>query len=130
MAAATTVTGTISDMAIPIEVRGARIAATHLLARTFIFLLGIGAVAWGGFALPLFWQQASVNRVSSRLLQGHAFEMQWLLDKARQVEATDQSSFCNPTALHNTVVLRLAGLSEAIAASNHTLVDFGLWSVI
>lgn len=110
-------------MAIPTEVRGVRIAAPHLLARTFIFLLAIGAIAWGGFALPLFWQQASVNRVSSMLLQGHAFEMQWLLDKARQVEATDQSSFCNPTALHNTVVLRLAGLSEAIAASNHTLVD-------
>ena len=103
-------------MAIPSEVGGVRIAATHFLARTFICLLGLGAVAWGGFALPLFWQQASVNRVASELLQGHAFKMQWLLDEARQVEAAEPSSFCNPTALHNLVVLRLAILNEAIAA--------------
>ena len=60
---------------------------------------------------------------SSKLLQGHTFKMQWLLDEARQAEAADQSSFCNPTALHNAVVLRLAILNEAIAATNQTLVD-------
>ena len=45
-------------MAIPNKARGVRMSAAYLLARTFIWLLGLGAVAWGGFVLPLFWQQA------------------------------------------------------------------------
>ena len=106
-AVATTITGTITAMAIPNKVGGVRIAAIYFLARTFICLLGIGAVAWGGFVLPLFRQQAPLNRVAAELLQGRAFKIQALLDQARQVVATEPSSFCNPTELHNLVVLRL-----------------------
>ena len=113
----TTLMRTIIDMAIPTEVRSVRIAAAYFLTRTFICLLGLGAVVWGGFALPLFWQQAPVNGVASAILRGHTFKMQWLSDEARQAEAAEQSAFCNPTALHNAVVLRLDALDEAIAAN-------------
>jgi len=110
-------------MAIPTEVRSVRIAAAYFLMRTFICLLGLGAVIWGGFALPLFWQQAPVNGVASAILRGHTFKMQWLSGATRQAEAAEQSAFCNPTALHNAVVLRLDALDKAIAATNQTLVD-------
>ncbi len=110
-------------MAIPTEVRGVRIAAAYFLTRTFIRLLGLGAVIWGGFALPLFWQQAPVNGVASAILRGHTFKMQWLSAATRQAEAAEQSAFCNPTALHDAVVLRLDALDEAITATNQTLVD-------
>ena len=105
-----------------------RPAATEWLqpifwARGFIWLLGLGAVAWGGFVLPLFWQQATLNRVAAELLQGHNFKMQFLLDEAQQAEAAERSSFCNPTGLHNAVILRLSILNQAIAATNRTLVE-------
>jgi hypothetical protein len=125
MAAAvdTTLTRTIIAMAIPNEVGGVRIAAAHFLARTSICLLALGAVAWGASVLPLFWQQATLDRVAGELLQGRAFKMQTFLDQARQVETAEQSSFCNPTALHDAVVLRLAIFSKAIAATTQPLID-------
>ena len=43
--------GTIIAMAIPTEVGSVRIGAAYFLTRTFICLLGLGAVVWSGFAL-------------------------------------------------------------------------------
>ena len=115
--------GTIADMAIPNNGRSVRISAVQFLARTFVCLLGLGAVVWGGLVFPFFWQQAPLNRVVSELLHGHAFKTQTLLDEAQHADAVAQSSFCNPTQLHNAVVLRLAILDEGIAAGNQTLID-------
>ena len=103
---------------------GVRIGAAAYLTRIFICFLGLAAVAWGGLTLPRFWQQASLRSVASKLLAGHTFKMQWLLDEARRTEATGgYPSFCNPTALHDLVVLRLAIYNEALGANNQALVD-------
>lgn len=110
-------------MAIRNEARGDRMAAAYFLVRAFVWLLGLGAVAWGGLVLPLFWQQATLNRVAVELLQGHDFKTQFLLDEAQQAEAAERSSFCNPTELRNVVILRLNILNQAIASTNRTLVE-------
>ena len=95
---------------------GVRIGAAAYLTRIFICFLGLAAVAWGGLTLPRFWQQAPLRSVASKLLAGHTFKMQWLLDEARQTEATGgYPSFCNPTALHDLVLLRLAIYNESLA---------------
>src|SRR5271170_7395400 len=75
-AVATTVTGTISDMAIPNEVDVVSGSNSPFFGSSAACLLGLGAVAWGGLALPLFWQQEPVNRVVSGVLQGRAYKMQ------------------------------------------------------
>jgi hypothetical protein len=108
-------------MAIPNEVHGVRRAT--FFVRTFASLLGLGAVAWGGFLLPPFWKQAPLNRVASELLQGHIFKRQALLEEARELDAAEKSSFCDPTELHNAVIVRLAILNEAIAAKDHQLIE-------
>jgi hypothetical protein len=110
-------------MAIPNEVRDFRMASAYFFVRTFVCLLGLGAVAWGAFLLPLFWEQAPLNRVASELLQGHIFKRQALLEEAGEVDAAEKSSFCDPTELHNAVVVRLAILNEAIAAKDHQLIE-------
>jgi hypothetical protein len=109
-------------MAIPNETRGARVTV-YFLARSFIALLGLSAVAWGGFAFPLFWQEVSPDRIAAGLVRGDAFKLQVLLDAAQQAEATERNLFCNPTESHNVVVLRLAILNEAIASTNQSLVE-------
>jgi hypothetical protein len=114
--------GTISDMATPNEVRGVRVAA-YFWVRSIVFLLGLGAVTWGGLYLPLFWQQSSLEHMTSEVLLGHAFKMELLLDETRKAEATERSSFCNPTTLRDVAILRLAVLDKAIAASDRTLID-------
>jgi len=100
-----------------------RMAAAYVLTRTFIGLLGLGAIAWGGFVLPLFWQQPPLNRVAAELLQGWTFKTQALLAEVQQADTAEQASVCNPTSLHNAVILRLAILDEAIAATNPSLID-------
>jgi hypothetical protein len=96
---------------------------SHFAARIFLWLLGSGAIAWAAFVLPLFWQQATLSRVASELLQGHSFKIQWVLREAQEAEAAQQSSFCDPTILHDAVVLHLAILDDAMSASNKTLVN-------
>ena len=99
-------------------------AVAYFLARCLICLLGLGAVAWGSLVLPLFWQQAPLNQVAAKVRQGQAFKSQILLAKAQQEDAAAaRTSICNPSGSHNAVVLRLAILDQAIAASNQTLVD-------
>lgn len=110
-------------MAIPNEVRGVRMITAGFLVRALVCLVGIGAVAWGGSLLPLFWRQASLSQIASELLQGDTFKIQTLEDETRRAEAGEQSSFCNPTDLHDVVVLRLAILNEAITAKNQKLIE-------
>ncbi len=112
-------------MAIPNEIRGVRMATAYFFVRTFLCLLGIGAVAWGGFFLPRFWHQAPLDRVALELLRGEVFKRQALLEEAPEVDAVEKSSFCDPTELHNAVVVRLAILNEAITAKDHELIEAG-----
>jgi hypothetical protein len=112
-------------MAIQIDARGVRMLAAGFLVRAFVFLLGVGAIAWGGSSFPLFWQQRSLSQIASELLRGDTFKIQTLVDEARGAEKAKQSSFCSPTYLHDVVVLRLAILSEAMTARNQKLIETG-----
>lgn len=98
-------------------------ATYYFVARTLISLAGLGAVLWGGFFLPYFRQQAPLSLIAAEVLQGHIFKRQTLIEKARQIEASEQSWFCNSTELHAAVVLQLAILDDAIKAADQTLID-------
>lgn len=93
------------------------------LVRIFVCLFGIGSVVWGGLLLPSFWSQASGNQIASELLEGHAFKRQTLTEEARKYDAAEESSFCTPTELHNSIILHLAILNEAIAAKDSNQVE-------
>jgi hypothetical protein len=98
-------------------------ATAYFLLRTFICLLGGGSIVWGGFLLPIFWKQAPLNRVASELLQGHVFKRQVLLEETRALDSIEKLPFCDPTELHNAVILRLAILDEAVTAKDHKLIE-------
>ena len=97
--------------------------ATYNPTRIVICLLGLAAIAWGVFELPLFWQEASSRSIASRLLQGETFKTQLLLSEVQQAEDTDRQPFCNPAMLRSLVTLRLFILNESIAAANRALVN-------
>lgn len=93
------------------------------LARAFACLVGLAAIAWGGFLLPIFWEEASADSVASELLKGHAFKPQLMLADAQKADAAERSPFCDPIVLHDAVVLRLKILSNAIAARDNALIN-------
>jgi len=112
-------------MATPNETRGARPSATQVLARIFFIVVGLGAIGWGGFFLPIFWRQSPTHYVAVAYMQGRGFSDQVLLNQAQRVAAAVDSPFCDPTELHDAVMLRLAILNNAIAAANPTLITSG-----
>ena len=61
--------------------------------------------------------------MASRYIQGSTFAMQELMAEARQSESLEQSAFCNPTALHDTLVLRLAVLEEGSTQRDQPVID-------
>lgn len=96
--------------------------AGHILTRTFTWLLGLSAVAWGGLEFPLFWQQAAVHHVAFAILRGETFKQPLLVDEVRQAEAVKQASFCHPPLLRDAAVIRLALMDDALASKDKTLV--------
>jgi hypothetical protein len=58
-------------------------------------------------------------------MEGRGFNDQVLLKQVQQVAAAVDSPFCDPTDLHDAVILRLAILNNAIAAANPTLITSG-----
>lgn len=93
----------------------------YVLTRIFTCLLGLGGIAWGGFLFPLFWQQASLDRAASAIIQGDSFKMQRLLYDVQKAATVDRSSVCNPTASRDMVAFRLAILDDAMAMKNKAL---------
>jgi hypothetical protein len=107
----TTVTEITIDMAIPNESGGVQIRPTFVLARLFILAVGLGAITWGGLVLPVFRQQAPVNRVASELLKGRSFKLDTLVTEVQKA-SQPLSNFCNPSELRSFVVLRRAILND------------------
>jgi hypothetical protein len=81
-----------------------KITSLNYSARIFVFLFGLGAVAWGGFVLPIFKQQMPLHRVANELLKGRNFDLRKLITERQRVLAA-RSKICNPTALRDAVVV-------------------------
>jgi hypothetical protein len=96
---------------------------SQALARIFVCLLGLMAVAWGYHFLPLFWRQTPPDWVATELLRGRTFNDQVLLREVNEVEASEQPLFCDPAALRTIFILRLGILRDAITAVDRKLID-------
>jgi hypothetical protein len=119
---AITTTRTMPDMATPSERQSFQSLAAGWSARAFVCLLGIGAVAWAGFVLPSLWWQIPLNSIAAEYVQGHNLPLQSLSEEARRIKTLEQASPCNPTALHDRVILRLSILEEAVTQHVEPLV--------
>lgn len=86
-------------------------------------ILGMAAIVWGGLVLPSVWQEGSLGRVATEILEGQVFSQQALLAQDRHVEAIERSPMCIPNQMHDAVILRLAILAGAIKEGSQTPVD-------
>ena len=80
----------------------------EVVVKITISLVGIFAVAWGGWSLPVFKAEASPQFVAAKIFHGDSYKMPRLLLTERQAEAVAASyPFCNPAALHSLTAIRL-----------------------
>jgi hypothetical protein len=103
-------------MAIPSDIISSKpftAATQQLLLRTIAVTLGAFGIIWGVLLLPRFWQAASLNHVAAEIVQGHVFTPKAMAQEALLAEPVLSMPLCNPTELHNAVVLHVAMLSLA-----------------
>jgi hypothetical protein len=96
----------------------------EVVVKITMSLVGVFAVAWGGWALPVFKAQASPQFVAAKILQGDSYKMRGLLLAEQQAETVAaRYPFCNPTALHSLTAIRLGIFNNNIGASDRTLFE-------
>jgi hypothetical protein len=110
---------TIIAMAIPtLSPRAPHSILARIATCTLAWLVAFAAIGWGAYALPRFWQQGPLDHVTSEDLEGQGFAGDTLFQVARDAEAAKQFPFCNPTRLHNLLIIRLAILNGARAVGD------------
>lgn len=93
--------------------------AVSVVARLLVIALGLGAIAWGALLLPYFWRGAALNHVTAEIVQGQTFAVRTLVQEAQLADG-EEASLCDPTRLHDAVILRLAALEKATAVSDQS----------
>jgi hypothetical protein len=91
--------------------------------RAIAVALGALGIIWGVLLLPRFFQAASLNHVAAEIVQGHVFTHKAMAQEALKAEPEVSLSLCDPTDLHNAVVLRVAMLNDDLAQKKQSLVD-------
>jgi hypothetical protein len=87
--------------------------ACFVLIRIFPVALGLAAVTWGVFVLPVFSAQSSINYVANRIIRGEQFGSATLDSQIPKVEELEASKYCNPTGLRSAAIIRLRLAEEA-----------------
>jgi hypothetical protein len=84
------------------------------LVRAVSWILGIGAIAWSIYFVPMFRENARLHHIASEYLLGRGLPDQILIGGTQPVAWAAQSSFCNPVELHDAVVIRLAVFNDVV----------------
>jgi hypothetical protein len=69
-------------MVIRNEHRASGLLRAHLLARSFVIVVGCLAVSWGVVEFPVFWQESSLERVGDRIIAGAPFKPEIIASRA------------------------------------------------
>jgi hypothetical protein len=78
-----------------------------LSTRILCVIVGSAAVIWGLVTLPIFWQESALARIAQSIIRGDPYSREALARAMPGVEATEQTSFCSPTALRSAAIIRV-----------------------
>ena len=87
--------------------------ACFVLIRVFALALGLAAVTWGVFVLPVLSAQSSIIHVANRIIRGDQFGSATLDGQIPKVEELEASKYCNPMGLRSAAIIRLRLAEEA-----------------
>lgn len=82
-------------------------APTILLARGFFVILGCVAVWWGIIEFPVFWRDAAIERIATRIIAGDPFKLETLTQQLPIIDSIKRSAYCRPAALRSAAIIQL-----------------------
>ena len=107
-------------MAIRIKKLTSLVTAPYiLLARIFIVILGAVAVWWGIIGFPVYWQDSSIDRVTTQIIAGEPFKAETLARLVPVLDRIEKSAYCRPAALRSAAIIRLRMSEVAASTKNH-----------
>jgi hypothetical protein len=92
-------------------------------------VLGATAVGWGAVTFPMFWQQAPVERIAARVVEGDPFAPEALAQRLPAIAAIEHSDHCRAPATHAAAVIRLRMAEDVFAAADAGRIDGALNSL-
>jgi hypothetical protein len=95
------------------------------LARLFLLILGCLAVAWGLFALPVFWREASLEYAARRIIRGEAYDLEVLKRQIPVIEMAENAAVCRSAALWSAAVVRLRLVEQSLRDAAGKPADLG-----
>jgi hypothetical protein len=104
-------------------------AAATALARLFVVLSGLVAIAWGASTLPMFWREATLERIAGRIIDRDVFKPGALEPLLPEVAAAEQARTCRPEALRSAAIIRMRMAESAMAAGERQEIDGRLSSL-
>lgn len=93
------------------------------LVRALGCIVGIGAILWGSSVFSSFRKDTSLHHVASEYLLGRGFGDKVIQDELKQVASAAPSLTCNPTELHDEVILHLAVFNNALGGLNRSALN-------
>ena len=97
-----------------------------VIIRWFVAAFGCTAIVWGAVALPIFWRQAPLNAIATRIIDGEAFQAQSLDLLLPEVQGVTRGAFCRPAASRNAAVILVRAAEDQLSADARDTVDVRL----
>lgn len=94
-----------------------------ILARVFTCALGAAAALWGAAVLPIFWREAPLERMATRIANRETFKPEVIDALVPAVEVAERVADCRPEALRSAAIIRLRLAETAIFAAERQAID-------
>jgi hypothetical protein len=75
--------------------------------RGFTLALGAAGILWGLYWLPQFQRAAPLDDIASRIVQGHSFRLERLLELTPELDAIEQQDRCRAASLRSSAIIRM-----------------------
>jgi hypothetical protein len=98
-------------------------AIIGIISRIFACCLGVAAIVWGCFALPVVWRQSGIEQVAAHIIGDDRFAANALTALIPQLDVAQSDKWDHPSAIRNTAVVRLRILENAIADGDQPTID-------
>ncbi|WP_140981693.1 hypothetical protein [Bradyrhizobium guangdongense] len=104
-------------------------AASFVIARVSLVVLGVLASAWGLAVGYVVWQQGPLDRVANAIIAGKPFRSEVISALIPRVERLEGQVYCRPSALRTAAIIRLRAAEMAIADGERTEIDSRMLSL-
>lgn len=96
------------------------------MVRSFLIVLGFGAVWWGIVVFPRFWRESSIEHIAGHIINGEQYKTELLTRQLPVVDRIKGAAYCRPAALRSAAIFELRLFEVAMSANDlkHSTVDF------